>query len=99
MFLRLASLAVPCLIATFASAQSPHDWHYHELPHGPTAPGVHAVLGKHHQRVPFYIPHPEPTAPGPRIHRKAWTGFGWLGRYSPSPRPVPASVGVRSPGL
>ena len=53
MHARLTALPLLLLLPSLAAAQSPHDWHYHGLPTGPTAPGVHAVLGHHRQSVPF----------------------------------------------
>ncbi len=91
---RLLVLAALLPAASSAFAQSPHDWHYHELPNGPTAPGVHRVLGHHKQAVPFYSPIQAPAAMGPRAHLR----YGWFGRYSPSPRPASRSVESRSTG-
>jgi hypothetical protein len=90
---RSIAFAAVLLAASSALAQSPHDWHYHELPNGPTAPGVHRVLGHHKQRVPFYSPMQSPESFGPRTHLR----YGWFGRYTPSPRPATRTVNSRSP--
>lgn len=85
---RLLVLLIALLAAPSAFAQSPYDWHYYELPNGPTAPGVHRVLGHHKPTVPLYSPHQQPETFGPRPHLR----FGWFGRYSPSPRPAIRTV-------
>jgi hypothetical protein len=91
---RTIALSAIMMAASSALAQSPHDWHYHELPHGPSAPGVHRVLGQHKQGVPFYTPMQSPESFGPRAHLR----YGWFGRYSPSPRPAVKTAQVQSPG-
>ena len=93
MHARLTALPLLLLLSSLAAAQSPHDWHYHGLPNGPTAPGVHAVLGHHRQSVPFYSPRQTAETFGPRPHLQ----YGWFGRFAPSPRPRPLTVQSRAP--
>lgn len=85
------SVAAVLLFTTSAAGQPSDDWHYYGLPAGPSAPGVHVIVGKHHQPVPFYSPYQPVLRTGPRNPIR----FGWFGRYTPSPRPQRPNVDVR----
>lgn len=92
MLLRIVTLSL-LLTPALAAAQSPYDWTYYGLPNGPSAPGVHRVVGHHKQPVPFYTPSPTPEFRGPRNPIR----FGWFGRFTPSPRPHAPTVDVSAP--
>lgn len=94
MYLKMFALGIGISMAGPSMAQSSHDWHYHELPNGPTAPGVHRVLGHHKQPVPIYSPQQTPETFGPRSPVR----YGWFGRFTPSPRPAVRTVETRPTG-
>lgn len=85
------AIVTALLLATSTAGQPSDDWSYYGLPNGPSAAGVHAVRGHHHQPIPIYSPSQSAVMSGPRNPIR----FGWFGRFSPSPRPRPTSVGVR----